>query len=284
MAENIKESIKNKDLLSNKRLAYIDMGLSLNSIDNLSPSHYFIDLSKRFINNEFEYEEFESLLKTYYNNQDLSNIDIQKEKECDFVTLRISKLLEDSSFFLNPLSLKNIHLFLYRDIFPFAGNYRKTPIFQKEDILSNNIIYFVSTHDISCCLKDIFENEFSFNFSTMNTDDIINHFSNFLSRVWEIHPFLKGNTISICIYFLKYFYHLGFDPNIQLIVDNSIYLKNSLIRSIYNDFPNGIYANPSFLISFLENLLYSKNNILNNDDLYLKNHFKLSVKIAKFSQ
>ena len=34
MAENIKESIKNKDLLSNKRLAYIDMGLSLNSIDN----------------------------------------------------------------------------------------------------------------------------------------------------------------------------------------------------------------------------------------------------------
>lgn len=192
--------------------------------------------------------------------------------------------MEDSSFFLSPLSLKNIHLFLYRNIFPFAGNYRKTPIFQKEDILSNNIIYFVSTQDISSCLKDIFENEFSFNFSTMNTDDIINHFSNFLSRVWEIHPFLKGNTISICIYFLKYFYHLGFDPNIQLIVDNSIYLKNSLIRSIYNDFPNGIYANPSFLISFLENLLYSKNNILNNDDLYLKNHFKLSVKIAKFSQ
>lgn len=78
MAENIKESIKNKDLLSNKRLAYIDMGLSLNSIDNLSPSHYFIDLSKRFINNEFEYEEFESLLKTYYNNQDLSKYSKRK--------------------------------------------------------------------------------------------------------------------------------------------------------------------------------------------------------------
>ena len=49
-----------------------------------------IDLSQKNINGELKYNEVENLLKTYYETQNSNDINIQREKECDFVSLRIA--------------------------------------------------------------------------------------------------------------------------------------------------------------------------------------------------
>ncbi|MCI9063902.1 MAG: antitoxin VbhA family protein, partial [Clostridia bacterium] len=81
-----------------KKQEYWDTGIGLNKVDNLEPSKYLIDLSEKNINGELKYNEIEDLLKTYYETKDQNDIKIQREKECDIVSLRIAQLLEDDSF------------------------------------------------------------------------------------------------------------------------------------------------------------------------------------------
>ena len=75
----------------------------------MEPSKYLLDLSEKNINGELKYYEIENLLKTYYETQNSNDINVQKEKECDLVSLRIAQLLEDKSFGFSPITLKNIH-------------------------------------------------------------------------------------------------------------------------------------------------------------------------------
>ena len=109
--------IENEITDANKKQEYWDTAIGLNKVDNLEPSKYLLDLSKKNINGELKYNEVENLLKTYYEAQDANDINIQKEKECDLVSLRIAQLLEDKSFGFSPITLKNIHKYLFKDIY-----------------------------------------------------------------------------------------------------------------------------------------------------------------------
>lgn len=85
--------IENETADSRKKQEYWDIGIGLNKVDNLEPSKYLLDLSEKNINGELKYYEVENLLKTYYKIQDSNDSNIQKEKECDLVSLRIAQLL-----------------------------------------------------------------------------------------------------------------------------------------------------------------------------------------------
>ena len=116
--------IENETTDTIKKQEYWNTGIGLNKVDNLEPSKYLLDLSQKNINGELKYNEVENLLKTYYETQNSNDINIQREKECDLVSLRIAQLLEDKSFGFSPITLKNIHKYLFKDIYDFAGNYR----------------------------------------------------------------------------------------------------------------------------------------------------------------
>ena len=81
--------IENETTDTRKKQEYWDTGIGLNKVDNLEPSEYLLDLSQKNINGELKYKEVENLLKTYYESQDSNDINIQQEKECDLVSLRI---------------------------------------------------------------------------------------------------------------------------------------------------------------------------------------------------
>ena len=123
--------IENEITDTEKKQELWDTGIGLNKVDNLEPSKYLLDLSQKNINGELKYKEIENLLKTYYETQNSSDIKIQNERECDLVSLRIAQLLEDKSFGFSPITLKNIHKYLFKDIYDFAGNYRKYNITKK---------------------------------------------------------------------------------------------------------------------------------------------------------
>ena len=116
--------IENEITDTTKKQEYWNTGIGLNKVDNLEPSKYLLDLSEKNINGELKYYEIENLLKTYYETQNSNDINVQKEKECDLVSLRIARLLEDNSFGFTSITLKNIHKYLFKDIYDFAGNYR----------------------------------------------------------------------------------------------------------------------------------------------------------------
>ena len=256
-----------------KKQEYWDTGIGLNKVDNLKPSKYLLDLSKKNINGELKYYEVEDLIKTYYETQDTNAANINEEKECDLVSLRIAMLLEDKSFGFSPITLKNIHKFLFKDIYDFAGQYRTYNITKKEDILNNDTVKYVNYQDIESYFEYDFKEEKDFDYSKVNNDELILHIAKFTSSIWQVHPFGEGNTRTTAVFIEKYLNTMGFNINNDMFKNDSLYFRNALVRSNYGNIPKGIYPTFDYLVLFFENLLQNKNHKLDNKDLYIKELF-----------
>ena len=266
--------IENETTDVTKKQEYWNTGIGLNKVDNLEPSEYLLELSQKNINGELKYNEVENLLKTHYEEQDSDDIKIQREKECDLVSLRIAQLLEDKSFGFSPITLKNIHKYLFKDIYDFAGNYRTYNITKKEDILNSDTVKYVNYQEIESYFDYDFKEEKSFDYSKLNNDELINHIAKFTSSIWQVHPFGEGNTRTTAVFIEKYLNSMGFNVNNEMFKNNSVYFRNALIRSNYGNIPKGIYPTFNYLRMFFENLLQGKNNELVNKDLYIKELFE----------
>lgn len=274
MSEEENYIIENETQDTKKKQEYWNTGIGLNKVDNLEPSKYLIDLSKKNINGKLKYSEVENLLKTYYETQNQSDINIQREKECDIVSLRIAQLLEDKSFGFSPVALKNIHKFLFKDIFDFAGDYRSYNITKKEEILNGDTVKYVNYQDIESYIEYDFKEEKDFDYSKLNKDGLISHIIKFTSSIWQIHPFGKGNTRTTAVFIEKYLNSMGFNINNDMFKDNSLYFRNALVRSNYGNIPKGIYPTFQYLAMFFENLLKGKEYELKNRELYVKKLFE----------
>ena len=274
MSEEENYIIENETQDTKKKQEYWNTGIGLNKVDNLEPSKYLIDLSKKNINGELKYSEVENLLKTYYETQNQSDISIQREKECDIVSLRIAQLLEDKSFGFSPVALKNIHKFLFKDIYDFAGNYRNYNITKKEEILNGDTVKYVNYQDIESYIEYDFKEDKDFDYSKLNKDEIISHIIKFTSSIWQIHPFGEGNTRTIAVFIEKYLNSIGFNINNDMFKNNSSYFRNALVRSNYGNIPKGIYPTFQYLAMFFENLLQGKEHELKNRELYVKELFE----------
>ena len=265
--------IENETTDKNKKQEYWNTGIGLNKVDDLQPSKYLLELSQRNINGELKYYEVEDLLKSYYKHQDINNIKIQKEKECDLVSLRIAQLLDDKSFGFSPVTLKNIHKYLFKDIYDFAGQYRTYNITKKEPILNGDTVIYVDYNNIEEYFAYDFKEEKDFDYSKLNNEELIKHIAKFTSSIWQVHSFGEGNTRTTAVFIEKYLNNMGFNVNNDLFKEHSLFFRNSLVRSNYGNIPKGIYPTFDFLIMFFENLLQGKNNKLENQELYIKELF-----------
>ena len=274
MSEKESYIIENETHDTKKKQEYWSTGIGLNKVDNLEPSKYLIDLSEKNINGELKYTEVEDLLKTYYETQNQADINVQREKECDIVSLRIAQLLEDKSFGFSPITLKNIHKFLFKDIYDFAGNYRNYNITKKEEILNGDTVKYVNFQDIESYMEYDFKEEKEFDYSKLNSTELISHIVKFTSSIWQIHPFGEGNTRTTAVFIEKYLNNMGFSINNYMFKNKSLYFRNALVRSNYGNIPLGIYPTYNYLIMFFENLLQGKNDKLENKDLYIKELFE----------
>ena len=266
--------IENETTDIKKKQEYWDTGIGLNKVDNLKPSKYLLELSKKNINGKLRYYEVEELLKKYYKTQNSTDEKIQEEKECDLVSLRIAMILEDKSFGFSPITLKNIHKHLFKDIYDFAGDYRTYNITKKEDILNGDTVKYVNYQDIESYFEYDFKEEKEFDYSKINKNELIKHIAKFTSSIWQVHAFGEGNTRTTAIFIKKYLSNMGFNVNNDMFKEKSLYFRNALVRSNYGNIPKGIYPTFDYLIMFFENLLQGKNNKLENKDLYLKNLFE----------
>lgn len=266
--------IENETTDITKKQEYWNTGIGLNKVDNLEPSKYLLDLSQKNINGQLKYYEVENLLKTYYEKQDSNDIKTQREKECDLVSLRIAQLLEDKSFGFSPITLKNIHQYLFKDIYDFAGKYRDYNITKKEPILNEDTVTYVDFKNIEDYFDYDFKEEKEFDYSKLNSDELIEHIAKFTSSIWQVHPFGEGNTRTTAVFIEKYLNSMGFHINNDMFKEHSLFFRNALVRSNYGNIPKGIYPTFDYLIMFFENLLQNKKHKLDNEELYIQALFE----------
>ena len=250
-----------------------DMAIGLQEVDNLKPSKYLEKLLQENVMGKKTIYEVEEELKKYYVEKDETDEIARDEFECDLVSTRIVELLEEDNFELSVNYLKYIHKYLFKDIYDFAGEFRKVDFSKHERILNNDSVAYGECRFLEQSLEYEISLEKKKNYKDMNIVDVINNITNFSSNLWQVHPFREGNTRTTALFIEKYLISLGYTVDNTMFKEKSVYYRNALVRSNY--FNNYLYIKQdnSFLIKFYENLLLGKNNNLHSRDLIVKELF-----------
>ena len=251
-----------------------DAAIGLQEVDSLKPSKYLKKLSEENVNGEKTIYEVEHELKEYYIEKEKINDINHNELECDFVSTRIVQLLEDEKFKLSVDFLRYIHGYLFKDIYDFAGQFRKIDFSKHELILNNDSALYGDCKTLKESLEYDISLERVKNYKEMNIVEVINNITDFSSRIWQTHPFREGNTRTTAIFIIKYLISLGYQVDNTLFKDKSVYFRNALVRSNYFNNEKNVRDDNRYLIKFYENLLLGKNNNLQSKDLIVKELFK----------
>ena len=170
-----------------------DMAIGLQEVDNLKPSKYLEKLLQENVTGEKTIYEVEHELKQYYEEKDKKDKTIQDEFECDLVSTRIVQLLEEDNFELSVDYIKYIHEYLFKDVYEFAGEFRKVDFSKHERILNNDSVAYGDHKLLEQSLDYDITLEKNKNYNEMNIVDVINNIIDFSSRIWQIHPFRDEN-------------------------------------------------------------------------------------------
>ncbi len=245
-----------------------EMAIGLQQVDNLTPSDYMKDLVKLNIKNEISLDELETRLKKYYD--DLNDSYTRDEHECDFVSLRIMQILQNDMFYLTIDFYKYVHYFLFKDVYKFAGKFREVNISKDEEVLNGDTVVYCYYNRIRDYLIYDFSVERQEDYNKLSASDKIISISNFTSCIWQVHPFMEGNTRTTAVFIIKYLKEIGYNINYSLFKDNSKYFRNALVISNYSNDNLDTKEDNSYLVKFYENLLLGKNNNLNIEYIMVK--------------
>ncbi|MDD7138619.1 MAG: Fic family protein, partial [Bacteroidales bacterium] len=229
--------------------------IGLQDVDGLKVSEYLKETAAKHIEGDITIDDVREQLRSYYINKTTHDKDDVASEEADCVAANITKLLSEKSFSFTPLEFRNIHRHLFEGVFKHAGETRTYDITKNEWVLQGDTVMYGRAADIMATLEYDIQQEKEFCYTGLSTDEIILHIANFVSLLWQNHPFCEGNTRTTAVFLIKYLRYCGFTVNNNLFADNSWYFRNALVRANYRNPQKGIEPDHSFLVRFLRNLL-----------------------------
>lgn len=238
--------------------------IGLQAVDGLKPSEYLLETARKHIEGDITIEEVQQLIKTYYESKDVREKSDDETEEADKVSANITKLLNERSFAFTVAGLTAVHRRIFDGVFKFAGRIREVNITKKEWVLRGDTVLYVSAPDIRRAIAYDLEQEKAFDYTGLNISQIVSHISQFVSGLWQIHPFREGNTRTTAVFTIQYLRSMGFDVENNLFANHSWYFRNALVRANYQNVQKGIKREPTYLEKFFRNLLMGENNELRN--------------------
>ena len=99
-------------------------------------------------------------------------------------------------------------------------------------------------------------------YAQLSKEGQVKRISKFTSAIWQVHPFIEGNTRTTVIFLIKYLKKLGFKLNEDIFIENSLYFRNALVLSNYSNRELKISNDFRFLTSFFMKLIINYNERL----------------------
>ena len=238
--------------------------IGLQDVDGLKVSDYLKEAAVKHIEGDITIDDVRHQLKSYYVNKTTHDNDDAEKEEADRVAANIAKLLSEQSFSFTALEFLNIHRHLFDGVFKHAGEIRPYDISKKEWVLQGDTVVYGRAADIMMALRYDIQQEKDFCYKGLTTDEIINHIVDFVTLLWQNHPFREGNTRTTAVFVIKYLRSIGFRANNDLFAENSWYFRNALVRANYRNPSKGVEPNKSFLVKFFRNLMLGEQHELKN--------------------
>lgn len=140
------------------------------------------------------------------------------EKDIGFIKLANIDISFSSKF--NKELLQDIHKHIFQDIFSWAGEFRKVPVYKEEIVIPGLSLeycdYTKIPQELDKCL-----NEFnSVNWSSLDLDSKTQTFTALLAKLWRIHPFRDGNTRTTMAFASIFAKEHDFPLDFDIILDN----------------------------------------------------------------
>ena len=246
MIADFDEYIRQGEPSQKKKSQIWQTAIGLQQVDGLTPSAYLIETAKDNIEGKITIDEVKQRIDNYYKLQHSRQIvDGDRTEEADKVSVNITEILSEQTFSFSPAELLSIHKRLFtgvENIRVKIGKIRDYNITKNEWVLNGKTVLYASADTINATLDYDFLQEKKFNYKGLSKPEMVEHIANFISGLWQIHPFGEGNTRTIAVFTIKYLRNFGFDVENELFAQHSWYFRNALVRANHNDYQNKIFS------------------------------------------
>lgn len=242
-----------------QKLVLWKTAIALQAVDGLEVSSNFMKIAKQNIKGTLSAEKVAIKAKKH-----------DDENGTNLVAARMFAIFSDQDEFnLSQEELSSIHNELFDDIIEAPGELRQKNIAKKEWALDGKALLYPDAKDVPNLLNEIFAKESEFNFDGKDSDSIAKHVAEFISQLWQIHPFEKFNTRAIATFLVKYIMHLGYAFDNDALARNPVFFRNALARAAYSEPEEGIEADTKYLELLMQNILCGAKHSLNHKAIHL---------------
>ena len=267
---NFDEYIRQSEPQKRERAEAWRVAIGLQAVDGLKTSEYLQETARKNIEGELSIDEARELVKQYYIKKTVHDDDDADKEEADRVSGNISKLLQTDAFTYSVAGLAAIHRAIFEGVFKHAGHFRDYDISKKEWVLRGDSVLYGRWQDLRMVIEYDLEQEYKFDYSALSKDQMVEHLTNFVAGLWQIHPFCEGNTRTTAVFTIKYLRYLGFSVNNDMFECHSWYFRNALVRANYFNREKGIVPTGKYLEAFLRNLILGEHNEFSNRYLHVE--------------
>jgi len=246
------------------------VAIGLQAVDGLKTSEYLQQTARRNIEGDITIDEARELLRQYYTTKTARDSGDADKEEADKVSVNITKILSAGTFDFSANGIISLHRRIFDGVFKHAGQIRDYDISKKEWVLEGVSVSYMNWEDLRRALEYDIEQERAFSYKGISRDEMISHLTNFVSGIWQIHPFCEGNTRTTAVFTIQYLRSVGFDINNDLFANHSWYFRNALVRANYKNLVKGIDYSPVYLERFFRNLLLGEHWDLRNRYLHIQ--------------
>lgn len=186
--------------------------------------------------------------------QNLLNIkdDIQLETAESNITyvklLDIDRLVEKADFDIE--YLKQLHHYIFSDIYEWAGKFRTIPMIKGERVLGGDTVRYSLPDNIEKDLIKAISDLKSVEWNTLSIDQTAKIFAEKISALWQVHPFREGNTRTIITFATQFAYANGFRMDKQLLKEYAGYVRDALVKA-----SDGQYSEYQYLVRIFKDAI-----------------------------
>ncbi len=244
------------------------IAIGLQKVDGLHPSPYLYEIAKANIDGDITFEEANQKIANYYQTLKERKDFEDRTEEADKVSAKITQILSEQSFSFSLVEFISIHKRLFEG-FDFAGQIRNYNVSKEEWVLENKSVFYGSYLNIISTLEYDFKHEREFDYKSLTQKEKVNHIAQFVSNIWQVHPFAEGNTRAAAIFAIKYLRTKGYQVDNTMFDKYSWYFRNALVRANYSDYNLDVLREVVFLENFFGNLLLNENHKLKNREMHI---------------
>lgn len=238
--------------------------IGLQAVDGLQTSAYLRQTACSHIDGDITIDEAQNRIRSYYESREQRLAAAPGTEEADKVAANIAQILNEQTLSFSVSGLLSVHRRLFRGVFNHAGKLRQVNLTKSEPVLRGDTVRYVSYVDLEPTISYDLAQEKKFNYAGLSREQIVTHLVQFVSNLWQIHPFREGNTRTTAVFTILYLRSLGFEVENDLFAAHSRYFRNALVRANYQNVAKGIERDTSFLEKFFRNLLLGETHELKN--------------------